>query len=52
MNCCTQENPCDLGEGDCDHDSECTGSLICGSNNCGSGWSNAEFDCCREGKNT
>ena len=41
--CCTPENPCDEGEGDCDgpddgggHDghSGCKGDLVCGSNNC------------------
>ena len=41
--CCTPENPCDEGEGDCDgpgdgggHDghSGCKGKLECGSNNC------------------
>ena len=25
--------PCDLGEGDCDSDSQCAGSLVCGLNN-------------------
>ena len=41
--CCTPENPCGEGEGDCDgpldggkHDGHagCKGDLICGSNNC------------------
>merc|ERR1712066_251472 len=41
--CCTPENPCDEGEGDCDgpgdggqHDGHrgCRGDLVCGSNNC------------------
>jgi len=41
--CCTPENPCGEGEGDCDgpgdggqHDGHagCKGSLVCGSNNC------------------
>jgi len=41
--CCTPENPCDEGEGDCDgpgdgggHDGHqgCKGDLVCGSNNC------------------
>lgn len=41
--CCTPENPCELGEGDCDgpldgglndgHEG-CKGDLVCGSNNC------------------
>jgi len=33
-NCCTRENPCDEGEGDCDWDIGCKGNLVCGHNNC------------------
>ena len=41
--CCTPDNPCDVGEGDCDgpsdggeHDGHegCKDDLVCGSNNC------------------
>jgi len=32
--CCTKENPCNEGEGDCDVDNECSDDLICGNNNC------------------
>ena len=41
--CCTPDNPCVEGEGDCDgptdggaHDGDrgCEGNLVCGSNNC------------------
>ena len=32
--CCTSSNKCNVGEGDCDHDSDCVGDLICGANNC------------------
>ena len=32
--CCTMENPCDEGEGDCEDDFECNGNLVCGLNNC------------------
>jgi hypothetical protein len=41
--CCTPENPCDEGEGDCDGrgdggfndgDCGCKGDLVCGSNKC------------------
>ena len=41
--CCTPENPCDEGEGDCDGPGDggnndghrgCRGDLVCGSNNC------------------
>ncbi len=50
--CCDVTSPCDVGGGDCDFDSHCSGNLICGSNNCltdysssGSDWSSAA-DCC------
>ena len=32
--CCTSDNPCNLGEGDCDTDEHCIGDLVCGTNNC------------------
>merc|ERR1711874_870660 len=41
--CCTPENPCNEGEGDCDGPGDggkndghagCKGNLVCGSNNC------------------
>ena len=55
--CCTPENPCDEGEGDCDGPGDggrndghagCRGDLICGSNNClkfGS-YYHPKDDCC------
>ena len=55
--CCTPEQPCGLGEGDCDgpldggtHDGHqgCEGDLVCGSNNCkkfGS-YFHEKDDCC------
>ena len=50
--CCDPENPCEVGGGDCDRDSDCSGSLKCGNNNCqndfsveGSNWSSSA-DCC------
>jgi len=48
--CCTQSNPCSIGEGDCDTDRDCACDLVCGTNNCrpgktGSNWSIAA-DCC------
>merc|ERR1712038_1723513 len=55
--CCTPENPCDEGEGDCDgpgdggqHDGHagCKGDLVCGSNNClkFGAYYHAKDDCC------
>jgi len=32
--CCTQDKPCDIGGGDCDHDNQCLHGLVCGTNNC------------------
>ena len=51
--CCTSSNPCGVGEGDCDSDSECNADLICGLDNChslDSGWAASDYDCCMEGK--
>ena len=38
---------CQEMEGDCDHDHECAGSLICGTDNCGSGYPGI-WDCCAQ----
>ena len=43
--CCTALYPCELGEGDCDNDGECVGSLVCGTDNCG-GIFDSSADCC------
>ena len=32
--CCSTSSKCDEGEGDCDKDSHCEGTLKCGKNNC------------------
>ena len=32
--CCSDLQPCGLGQGDCDTDSQCADSLVCGSDNC------------------
>ena len=47
--CCSTgiEGFCGEGEGDCDRDSECAGSLVCGSNNCPWGPGDGD-DCCTE----
>ena len=43
--CCSSSKPCGINQGDCDRDTDCSGSLVCGSNNCPSPFpSNA--DCC------
>ena len=34
--CCTDANPCSVGEGGCQGDSNCKGDLVCGSKNCDS----------------
>ena len=47
--CCSSEYPCQLGEGDCDMDFECSGGLVCGNNNCGPEFLWSSADCC-EGK--
>ena len=45
--CCGTSNPCDEGQGDCDKDSECSGNLICGKNNCDhSKFPSNKTDCC------
>jgi len=44
--CCTEENQCFEGEGDCDNDSDCRGNLRCGTDNCfGEGFDDTD-DCC------
>ena len=44
--CCTAENQCGVGEGDCDSDADCNPGLVCGKANCvGSGF-DATDDCC------
>jgi len=49
--CCTEDKPCELGGGDCDDDSECSGDLVCGYNNCRDFHPNAgpTHDCCKTG---
>ena len=41
---CSQDSPCNDGEGDCDNDGECEGLLVCGNDNCLGGPST--MDCC------
>ena len=47
--CCTNTAPCDVGEGDCDEDIDCAGSLVCGDDNCawsGNQTGSNQDDCC------
>ena len=44
-NCCSIRHPCSLFEGDCDHDYECLGNLLCGTDNCFNLFP-SEADCC------
>ena len=44
--CCTAQNPCGRGEGDCDEDYQCLGDLVCGIDNCGSQFPVGGADCC------
>jgi len=43
---CCKTKKCAEGEGDCDSDSECADGLVCGTNNCGAGFPNSDYDCC------
>ena len=45
--CCKPDKPCGVGEGDCDNDDDCSGDLKCGTDNCGTGWGDDTFDCCK-----
>ena len=50
---CTEERPCDVGEGDCDRDAECAGTAVCGRNNCNDEFGtdvSSNMDCCRENR--
>ena len=46
--CCSINNQCSLGQGDCDSHSECAGGLVCGRNNCGPEFLWSSADCCKE----
>ena len=47
--CCSEENRCGVGEGDCDSDADCLDGLLCGTGNCPSTRSafwDSDDDCC------
>ena len=45
--CCSENNQCAEGEGDCDSDSDCKGFLRCGKSNCNPAKGFPEdADCC------
>ena len=48
--CCSVDNQCDWGEGDCDDDDHCFGALRCGEDNCGGSDVFDESDDCCEGE--
>ena len=41
---CSLNSPCANGKGNCDNDSDCEGTLVCGTDNCESG--PRGLDCC------
>ena len=46
--CCTTDNPCKEGEGDCDYNYECVGDLVCGTDNCIGAEHPSTGDCCEK----
>merc|ERR1712106_181519 len=50
--CCSKEEPCKEGGGDCDDDEDCSGSLVCGRNNCQdfNPLATTSADCCKKNK--
>merc|ERR1712002_521775 len=47
--CCTSSRKCNVGQGDCDRDSDCQSGLVCGKDNCRDFHRNAKrwADCCK-----
>ena len=49
--CCTADSPCDQWQGDCDDNGDCKEGLVCGANNCPTGYGTSiEYDCCQISK--
>ena len=49
--CCNSTNQCNLNQGDCDLDIDCTGNFVCGKDNCQPPFP-IGADCCKLGKLT
>ena len=47
MTCCSSSEQCSINQGDCDLDSDCSGNLVCGTDNCQSHFPSTA-DCCEE----
>ena len=43
--CCSSSNQCGANQGDCDSDNDCSGSLVCGEDNCQPPFP-IDADCC------
>ena len=50
--CCTEEDPCEEGEGDCDLNKHCADGLICGIANCIGPQHQINADCCEKAPTT
>ena len=48
--CCTAQDPCGDGEGDCDRDDHCAGNLVCMPKICGSNFGDNAECCTHRGK--
>ena len=44
--CCTEKKPCDVGDGNCNNNNQCRGSLVCGKHNCGGAPFGKTDNCC------
>ena len=47
--CCSEDHKCGFMQGDCDFNAECQEGLVCGNDNCGSGFAES-YDCCHNSK--
>ena len=49
--CCSELHQCNIGQGNCQDDSHCSGILKCGNNNCGAHFPNGT-NCCEQPSTT